>query len=684
MVSAQRHAPTWWRRALLVDAAAVVGLLVAAYHEQAGRFRVGQYLDLGGPGDWIAHAYRSKLAATYGFTSWDPAWDRGYPNTDGWQQAPDALTGLVSRVTGVGVPRTMVILTLLCLLLYPVAGYVGLRLLRCGPLAALLGGALLIDNPVLYAFIDDYAGIFGLAALPIAVWTVLDLFGRRGGWPGALFVGLLIELHPFAFVAAATRIAVRLIHDRGREWRRVIAQSAVAVAVAAPYWLTLLLNNRPRAADTGGEASTLFADSHFFFRVGLAEIALGAVLLLGVALVVIARRRMPHRRLSICCLAAAAVMGAMLALSYRGWLPKFVMDAQLTRSTPFIVVLLGMGLAPLGDLVVPAAAAAARRFRLNRRIAAAVAVVAVVLASIAMAEDGGRWTHEYLAQVAQDAYPYGQDVANWLQANPQIQRPAVFYAPYDVAAAASFDAFGQVEFTSDYTARSWSVANTGIAQRIGLQWPFKDVEPLLRAEGVQYIYAENDSTDARTVDGWLATGSVVLLDTGLAGRIVGLAQPSPAAFSAPAAQVRAANVPDLPFYTDPSATAQFDPTMRRWAAVTADPGVHPATTTVRSPSERTLSVDGRRGDVLVVGQRWDSSWQATAADGHALGIERVGPDLLGVDLDGDGVQTVTVRHGISPSQKAALLLIALGVLAAAAATALDRRTRWRGKPSAQF
>jgi len=655
------------------DAVAVLGLIALAYHEHASRFRTGQYLDLGSPGDWIAHAYRSKLSATYSFTSWDPAWDRGYPPTDGWQQGPDWLTGIASNVAHIGIPRTMIVLTLLCLLIYPVAGYVGLRLLGCGPLAALLGGALLIDNPVLYAFINDYAGIFGLAALPIGVWVVLGLFGRRGGWIGAVFVGLLIELHPFAFVAAATLIGVRLVYDRGREWRPVVLQSAIAAAVAAPYWVTLLFNNRPRAADTGNEASLFFADSHFYFRVGLAELSLGAVLLLGVAVVALLARRMPHRRLSICCLAAAAVMGAMVALSYKGWLPKFLMDAQLTRSTPFIVVLLSMGLAPLGDLVMPGLTALAARLQLDRQTAAAGAIAVVVVTAVLLAEDGGRWTHIFLPQVTQDAYPYGSDVAGWLDSHPDVPRPAVFYAPFDVAAAASFRAFGEVEFTSDYTARNWSVANIAIAQRLGAGFAFRDVEPLLRAEGVRYLYLESGSADEQTVRPWLADGSAVLVYTGVAGRIVELAQPSPAAFSAPAALVRSAPVPDLAFYTDPSVAAQLDATIRPWAAVTTDASVRPATTSVQSPSVRTLTVDGRRGDVLVVGQRWDSSWQATSG-GRSLAVERVGPDLVGVDLDADGTQTVTVTHGISPSETWALVLLVLGGLGAVAGVALDRRS----------
>jgi hypothetical protein len=679
MMTDQRRA-SWWRRQrtrrLAVDAVAVLGLLAVVYREYAGRFRVGQFVDLGGPGDWIAHAYRSQLAASYGFTSWDPAWNRGYPNADGWQQIPDWITGIASRLAHIGVPRTMVILTMLCLLAYPVAGYVGLRLLGCGPLAGILGGALLIDNPVLYAFIHDYAGVFGLAALPIAVWVVLGLFGRRAGWAGALFVGLLIELHPFAFVAAAALIAVRLLYDRGRDWPRVVLQSAVAALVAAPYWLTLLFDHRPRAAATGGEASTFFADSHFYFRVGLAEIALGAVLLLGAALVAILARRMPHRRLAICCLGAAALMGAALVLSYKTWMPAFVMDAQLTRSAPFIVVLLAMGLAPLGDLVRPMLSAVSRRFRFGRHAAAVGAAAVVVAAGLAMAEDGGRWAHEYLAQVTQDAYPYGHDVAGWLAAHPDVARPAVFYAPYDVAAAASYQAFGEVEFTSDYTARSWSFANTEIAILLAAHAPFSDVEPFLRAEGVQYIYAENGSADAQTIDSYLRGGSVLLLDTGLAGRIVGVAQPSPAAFAAPADLVRTAGVPDLPFYTDPAAHAQLAPDMQRWARVTADAAARPATTSVQGPSVRALTVDGRRGDILVVGQRWDSSWEASS-DGRTLKTERVGPDMLGVVLASGGTQTVTVRHGISPSQKLALLLLALGVLAAAAGVTADRRARRR-------
>ena len=659
----------------LFDALAVLGLAAAAYREQAGRFRVGQYIDLGWAGDWIAQAYRSRLAGSYQFTSWDPAWNRGYPNTDGWQEVPNWLAGNVARVTHVGVPRTMVLLTLLCLLVYPVGGYLALRLLGCGRLAALLGGALLLDSPAIYAMVNDYAGVFGLAALPVAVWIVLGLFGKRAGWVGAIGVGLLIELHPFAAVAAASLIAVRLVYDRGRAWRRVLAQSAVAVAVAAPYWLPLLFNHRPKASDTGVEASLPFADGHFYFRVGLVELSLGAILLLGGALLALALRRMPHRRVSVCCLGAAALMGAALTLSYKGWLPQFFMEAQLTRSMPFVLVLLAMGLAPLGDLVQPIAARLLARVRdLPTAAPAVVATGAVLLVAAALAVDGGRWTYGYSWPVTQDAYAYGQDVATWLNAHPDVPRPAVFFGDNAVAAAASYFAFGQVEFTSDYSARGWGVANTQITGLLQQGVAFADVEPYLRGEGVQYLYVQDGSVEEHTVDAWLAHGDAVLLDSGRVGRIVGLTAPSPAAFSAPAGAVRAAPVADLAYYSDPAAAAQFPVAMRRWMSVVTAPSVHAATVSVTSPSTRDLRVDGHAGDILVVGQRWDSSWQASS-DGRSLSVERVGPDLLGVDLTSDGVQTISVRHAPSPSQLAALLLLALGLLIAVAATVFDRGGR---------
>jgi len=676
-----RRAPAGSGRRLsrwhLLDVLAVAALLAAAYREQAGRFRVGRYIDLGWAGDWIAQAYRSKLAGSYQLTSWDPAWNRGYPNTDGWQEIPDWLAGNLARATHAGVPRTMVLLTLLCLLVYPVGGYLALRWLGCGRLAALLGGALLLDSPALYAMVNDYAGVFGLAALPIAVWIVLGLFVRRGGWVGAIGVGLLIELHPFAAVAAAALIAVRLLYDRGAAWRRVLPQTAVAVAVAAPYWVPLLFNHRPKASDTGTEASLPFAQGHFFFRVGLVELSVGLILLFGGALLALALRRMPHQRLSVCCLGAAALMGAALTLSYKGWLPQFFMEAQLTRSMPFVLVLLAMGVAPLGDLAQPIATRLLSRLRdLPAAVPALVAAGAVALVSVALAVDGGRWTYGYSWPVTQDAYVYGQDIAAWLDAHPDVPRPAVFFADNGVAAAASYFGFGQVEFTSDYSARGWAVANTEITALLQQgNASFASVEPYLRSEGVQYLYVPDGSAEEHTVEGWLASGDATLLESGRMGRIVGLTASSPAAFSAPASVVRHAQVPDWAWYTDPTANAQLSAYISRWTSmVVTAPTTRAATVKVTSPSTRELTTDGHAGEILVVGQRWDSSWQASSG-GRSLTVERVGPDLLGVDLAADGTQTITVRHAPSPSQLASLLLLGLGILVALGATLADRGRR---------
>jgi hypothetical protein len=657
-----------------LDVAAVAGLVALAYHEQAARFRGGQFINLGIGGDWIAHAYRAKLAAVYQLTSWDPAWDRGYPNLDGWQQVPDWLAGVVSSVIHTPAPRAMLLLTMACLVAYPVAGYVSLRLMRCGPLAALLGAALLLDSPALFTVTADYAGLFGLVALPVAVWVILNHFGRRGGWAGAVLVGLLVELHPFAAVAAASLVVARLIYDRGHEARRVVAQCAVAFAVAAPYWLTLLTYAQPRASDSGVEASKLFADSHFDFHLGVAELSIAAVVLVVGVVVATAVRRLPHARQAACCLGAAAMMAGALLLSYLGWMPKVVMEAQLTRCMPFAFVLVAMGVAPLGDLVP---VVVARVLRLRGVTAVAVSAAVVVICSALMIADGGRFTLKDSAPVTAQSNPSGADIAAWLAAHPELPRPAVFWGDPDVVAASSYDAFGQVEFTGDYTARGWSVANLEVNLLLSAHASYQEVEPFLRAEGVAYLYIADGRTQAATVDTRLAAGSVTLLDRGTAGRIVGVPSPSPAAFSAPAAGVRAANVPDLAFYTQSTAGRSFSGYMQRWTAVSASPQAEAASTAVQSPSVRRISVSGHRGDILVVGQRWDPAWTASV-DGRPLAVERVGPDLLGVDLDAGGPQTIVVVHHPSAGERASVGLLAAGLLAALAATIIEwRRPRPR-------
>jgi hypothetical protein len=81
----------------------------------------------------------------------------------------------------------------------------------------------------------------------------------------------------------------------------------------------------------------------------------------------------------------------------------------------------------------------------------------------------------------------------------------------------------------------------------------------------------------------------------------------------------------------------------------------------------------------VVSENWDRHWQATAV-GRRLTVERVGPNLLGVDVgDLSGAVVVNLTH-TQPDSAPAGLAVSLVSLVAGAALTLTQGRAQAGKP----
>ncbi|MGH2690863.1 MAG: hypothetical protein ACRDKW_18935 [Actinomycetota bacterium] len=210
-------------------------LLALVYEVEARHFWPHGWLRIPW-GDWAAHAYRARFLDAWGLVNWTPDWNAGFPLFQAYQTAPHVLTVALARLADISITHSMMVWTSV-MLLYPVAGYVFLRLTGAGPWGALLGGVLLFDTASAGPPVYDFSYLFGMAMLPALFWFAVKGMGTAAGYAGAILLGMSPYFHPYASIAAAAVILVRLVLDRFRVRWHTMLQGVVAVLVSAFYWL---------------------------------------------------------------------------------------------------------------------------------------------------------------------------------------------------------------------------------------------------------------------------------------------------------------------------------------------------------------------------------------------------------------------------------------------------------------
>ncbi|HET9051790.1 MAG TPA: hypothetical protein VFO60_08805 [Candidatus Dormibacteraeota bacterium] len=663
------------RRGVLVDGgltAAVAGVAAAVVVPPLARATWVVY----GYGDWAAHAYRVRFLEAHGLVNWDPDWDAGMPLFQGYQTLPHVLTAALDGVTRLGIPRSMLVWDMALMCALPAVGYLALRLLGCGRAGALLGAALLLDDLAMTKAAGDFAFMFGLALVPLLVWAALRGFGARGGWLGAIALGLSPYLHLYATLGALLVLAARLAYDRSRPSARLLLQIGLAVVIAAFLWLPVLHTARPvyvnpLLADVG-EARRLLITS------GIGGFSVGVVAVSVLALVAVPWLPAAARSQVVCCTGAAAAGCVLMALAWEGWLPRLLQEAQLTRLTPALGAVAAMGAAPAGDALPDLLRRAAARARLGvpARLPAAALAVLLVLA----VAEGRHWY-----DAGQTAYlpvgdgpPAGRALAAFAAADGLPPGAEVWDSSNDLAFT-SYAAFGAFHFTGDYVmGDAWGAPSQRLLQLLQFADPgspgqtgdFSPIERYLRLYGVRLLYLSAANPVTRDVAvGRLAghLGRVVPVD---GGWIATVPWDPVGAFAAPAAEVRATTMPDIAYDTDVE-LAREDALAGAFDAVAGGRHAARAQLAFSDPTHATATLDAAPGELLVVPVNWDTVWHA-AVDGSEVPVERVGPGFLAVDLGPRrGPVTVALEHAPYWTWELGLGLSGAGVAAALAAAALD-------------
>lgn len=642
------------------DIAAVALLAGWAIRTQALRFWEHNWIAITW-GDWAAHAYRAEFFNTYGLINWDPDWNNGLPLYQGYQTGPHILIAWTSNLLGAGIPHSMMLWTGALLVVLPVTGYLVMRSLGLGVPGALLGAALLMDNADIGSPIQDFSYLFGLALLPILAWIVVKHLGSRGGYLGAIVIGLSPYLHPYVTVAALVVAVARLVYDRRTLLTRaLLAQVGISLAVSSFYWLPFLASARPKYQDPWNYSiafeQSLMAQAGFH-GLSVAIIVLSAVAVIGV----IAFRKYPQRRLTVIALLSAVIIAVLAVLSYVGALPQAVMAIELVRLMPAVGAILAFAAAPLGDVLWNGV----RRVRWRQlRVPLAVVAVGVVVAGVVL--EGRYWLHQANIPVS-DVIPGGADLSEWAAQHPSDQ-PMIALTTSNDLSFVSYRAFGRYHFPGDYiVTRQWTEAEPVLNDLFQSDRPgypaatgdFTELELLMRLYGVQFVFLNDYApSNVAFVSGPLA-GHLRLIQRTTNGWIAEVPWTPVLAFTAPSSAAESTTLPNLTFMTPAEEAIRQEKITSYVSLAYADTST-PASITWGGPLDMTVHAEARPGEMLVIPENWDTVWTAQA-DGRSLQLQRVGPNFIGVALSGlRGPVTITLTHGAYPTWVASGVLIGAG------------------------
>jgi hypothetical protein len=612
-----------------------------------------------GAGDWHAHAFRVEELGRYGPAPWSHTWAGGMPLWEGYQGVPHVITLAIVRWTGLPTTRAMLALVACVLVLLWLSMYAVLRWAGAMPAAALAGVMAAAALDTVRQPSANYTELWGLALSPLALFAGYRWSGRWGGLVVAALIGLSVEVHPLLAVTGAIGLAAGfLAGPHGRSVGMPALQGLFVAGGAALFWLPVALSSRPAYSEP------YFASAEFarlLFRLAAAGFARPwPAAAAAAALVCLACLRSEHRKAPARFLLAAG--GAVALIAGAGLVsgaPEAVYGAQLTRL---------LGVVPL--LIGAAAALAATAAWCGIRTGAATWALAVALAAAAGVRGAGGPLHITMSDGVDSGSPAALAAAAAIDGRVWLDPVMTSRSSHDWGSA--------VRFAGSYSGREWSLLHGPLEYFLTGHGSARNRAAYLVVHGVSTLVlpadvrpAIVDPRDGETPLEWRFVAG--------AGGYDVLAPPWPvsSAWLLPAAVRDALTVPDRRF-RDVASSYIRDEYVARLAKAALENAVPPFSVTYPDGGSITVDLAGLEpGWYLMISENWDRYWQATAGD-RRLAVERVGPNLIGVDTSGlSGDLAVQLTHRRPPAVPAGLVLSLLS-LAAAVVVVSARHVRRRG------
>lgn len=333
----------------------LLSVVVAVGWFLIGYYMKGEYLYVNYQ-DWIYHAWRIKILDAYnGMPSWDNIWSNGLNHWRAYQYTQHWIILYISKIFHLTITKAMLLVTVLVFIVSRVAMYVVLRNLKVKPIIAFLGVIISFAYVQQWIAISDFSIFIALLVVPFYayIWiNVLEKYQLSFGanlkkrtiaeCGFALFAGSLWMLHPVVANALGglffVSIGFRALKIHKMYFMKVFFFYLLG---AAPFFLPYLLSGyhtaNPIFTSPVFLKDTIAGD---FFGMSMYFISfIGALWIM----MILMFRRVPAWAKGITVYSTLYMF--LIYLAQQNYIPKIILQLQISRVIPVLVLLLAMAFA---------------------------------------------------------------------------------------------------------------------------------------------------------------------------------------------------------------------------------------------------------------------------------------------------------------------------------------------------
>lgn len=201
----------------------------------------GEYLDIGYE-DWMVQAYRIKLLALEGFTSWNHAWANGIDIWKAYQFLPHLFTLVVQSLFQVSIPKAMIYTTIILFVTLRVFIYTTLRFLAFSPFMAFFCTIVSFGIAQYWGGVSDFSILFGFTIFPIILYLWIKFYEGKIAYLFPYLLGISFYIHPVLGYTSFGLMVFGLLFSNQRiiSWKTLI-QIIIFFIASSLFWYPVLV-----------------------------------------------------------------------------------------------------------------------------------------------------------------------------------------------------------------------------------------------------------------------------------------------------------------------------------------------------------------------------------------------------------------------------------------------------------
>ncbi len=326
------------------DILVLVCLSILAFLTFGGLLQ-GEYIH---PGyfDWINQAFRVKLINNFGLTNWNHFTGGGQDVWQAFQFAPHYITSEISRLIGISITQSMLIVSFILLNFFLFSLYLVLTSLGVRKDVAFIFTVPALGILQITTLIGDFSILWGFAFLPLVFGMVLKSFEKWNIFHTLILAGTFV-FHPILGFFCSGLWVLNIIVRGYDNLRFHLLNLVIFLMATSYYWVPAFFYTGIYYLDESQTTSGFVRGLIFRVNYGLSYGLTAFLAVCGLILMLKIRSISELKNRTGIFLAMIYIFLLMLfvVLTYQYELPHLLNTFQITRWIPFMVVALILVLA---------------------------------------------------------------------------------------------------------------------------------------------------------------------------------------------------------------------------------------------------------------------------------------------------------------------------------------------------